>query len=106
MSNIQELLKAFRQEYDFQMPAIQQLQEAIAQRREKLDELELEIKAAVLEQARSEKGYGITATYRSGYVKNSWDNAKLEGFAAAFPQILEFRKQSNVGPSVAMKVIE
>jgi len=106
MANVQDLLRDYRQEYDLQMPAIRKLEEALLKRREKLDALEKEIKAAVVEEGHSERGFGISVTFRSGYVRNTWDNDKLEGYSAAHPEILPFRKQTDVGPSVSMKVVE
>jgi len=106
MVDVQGLLKEYRQEYDLQMPAIRKLEEALLKRRERLDALEKEIKAVVMTERHSERGFGVSATFRSGYVRNTWDNDKLEGYAVAFPGILEFRKQTDVGPSVSMKVNE
>ena len=106
MEDVQDLLRDYRQEYDLQMPAIRKLEEALTKRKERLDALEKEIKIAVVEEGHSERGFGISVTFRSGYVRNSWDNDKLEGFAAVHPEILPFRKQTDVNPSVSMKVME
>jgi len=106
MANVQDLLRDYRQEYDLQMPAIRKLGEALQKRRERLDALEKEIKVVVVAEGHSERGFGVSVTFRSGYVRNTWDNDKLEGFAAVHPEILPFRKQTDVSPSVSMKVLE
>jgi len=106
MADVQDLLREYRQEYDLQMPAIRKLAEALQKRRERLDALEKEIKTVVVAEGQSERGFGITVTYRSGYVRTSWDTDGLNGYAVAFPEILTFRKETDVKPTVAMKVTE
>jgi len=46
----------------------------------------------------------VTATMRSGYTRESWDGKALTGYAAAHPEILAFRTEREVGPSVTIKV--
>ena len=106
MVNVQDLLRDYRQEYDLQMPAIRKLAAALQKRRERLDALEKEIEAVVVAEGQSERGFGITVTYRSGYTRTSWNTEGLNGYAVAHPQILTFRKETDVKPTVAMKVTE
>lgn len=47
----------------------------------------------------------VTATIRSGYTRKSWDGKALEGYAVANPEILAFRTEKEIKPSVAIKVM-
>lgn len=47
---------------------------------------------------------GVEATYRKGYTRASWDGKGLAGYAVAHPEIMAFRSESSVGPSVSVKV--
>ena len=47
----------------------------------------------------------VTATLRSGYTRATWDGKALNGYAAAHPEILDFRTERQVGPSVSIKVV-
>jgi len=44
------------------------------------------------------------AIYRKGYTRYSWDNKKLEGYAAIHEEILKFRKESQIEPTVMIKM--
>jgi len=46
----------------------------------------------------------VTATYRNGYTRESWNGKALKGYAAAHPEILGFCTSTEVGPSVSIKV--
>jgi hypothetical protein len=69
-----------------------------------MDKLKKEIQAGVKEHGESVEYDGVTATLRKPYVRTSWDSKGLEGYAKYDPKILEFRKQTNVGPSVSVRV--
>ena len=47
---------------------------------------------------------GAVVSIRNGYTRTSWDGKALNGFAAAHPEILEFKTEKQIGPSVAIKV--
>lgn len=61
--------------------------------------LESEIREFVVKHEESIKGSDLHAVFAKG--KTSWDGAKLDGFAAAFPAILEFKKTGK--PSVSIR---
>lgn len=44
------------------------------------------------------------ARYTRGYTKVSYDSKKLDGYAAANPEVLEFRKVTEVKPRVKVTV--
>jgi len=44
------------------------------------------------------------ATYKGGYTRYSWPNAALEGYAAAHPEILKLRKETQVKPSIKVEL--
>ena len=43
------------------------------------------------------------AQMKAGYERRSWESDKLEGFAMDHPEILQWRKVSEVGPSLVLK---
>ena len=61
--------------------------------------LEAEIKQVVLEAGRSIKGAHHTFSWTKGRV--SWNTKALDGYAAAHPEILQFRKEGS--PSVSVR---
>lgn len=72
---------------------------------EQMKSLEKEIKAEVLETGQIPDVNGVKIQIRKGYVRSSWDNKSLRGYAAAHPEILEFVKETEVKASVSMKVM-
>jgi len=83
---------------------IRQLRAALAPALAELEEIEGEVKAAVLEWGRSFECDGVTAAYRSESVRVTWDAKALDGFAVAYKPLLKFRKETTVKPSVAITV--
>ena len=67
--------------------------------------LEDEIKAEVLESGKKYKHELANVTYRKGYIRASWDTKKLDGFAAAHPEITEFKKETEVSATASIKWI-
>ena len=67
---------------------------------ENITALEAEIKKAVLEHGASVKGSLFHAVFAKGRV--SWDTKSLDGYAAAHPELLSFRKEGE--PSVSLRV--
>lgn len=90
-----------------------QLQELEAKMREIMDPYvekiqahEKNIREAVLMQEKSYKGELGKATFRKGYPRYTWDNKALEGYVAAgHDELLQFRKESFVQPSVNIEVV-
>jgi hypothetical protein len=58
-----------------------------------------EIKEAVLEHGSTIKGEDLMAVWSKG--RTSWDTKKLDGFAAAHPEILQFKSSGK--PSISIK---
>lgn len=77
-----------------------ELMPALAQ----LDALKRDIQTAVRELGETVAHAGVTAQYRDEYERVTWNSKKLEGYAAAHPEIEQFRTISQVAPSVAIKV--
>jgi len=68
----------------------------------KIGALEAEIKTDVLLRGETIKGDRIQAIYNKGRV--SWDVAALDGYAAAHPEIAQFRKEGE--PSVSIRNVK
>lgn len=66
--------------------------------------LEKQIKAHLLETGEKPDVDGVTVSFRRGYVRTSWDSKALNGYAAAHPEIEQFRTEREIGPSVSIKV--
>lgn len=66
---------------------------------ENIAALEAEIKKAVTQNGASVKGNFLHAVFAKGRV--SWDTKSLEGYAAAHPELLAFRKEGD--PSVSIR---
>ena len=63
--------------------------------------LENEVRADVLTAGASVKGSRLHVIWRKGLV--SWDGKSLDGYAAAHPEVLRFRKEGE--PSVSIRNI-
>lgn len=71
------------------------------------DELEKHRKAIaahVIETGEILEAPGVSTKFRKGYTRASWDGKKLEGYAAAHPEIMAFRSETKIGPSVVITV--
>lgn len=66
--------------------------------------LEKAIKSHMLETGEVADVPGIQATIRNGYTRISWDSKKLQGYMAAHPEIEDFCKVTEIGPTVSIKV--
>ena len=94
-----EILRAVQAELDALEAEFQPLLDAAQNRAEAL---EAEIKQDVLAHGASVKGRQFYAVYNRGRV--SWDTARLDRFAAAHPEVKEFRKEGQ--PSVSLRLVE
>jgi hypothetical protein len=92
-----EILKAVQAELDALAAEYEPL---FATAEERAAALEAEIKRDVVEYGASVKGSTLHAVYARGRI--SWDNQGLDGYAAAHPEILTFRKEGE--PSVSLRV--
>lgn len=68
---------------------------------EKLSALESEIKGDVVSGGETVKGDYLMAVFTKGRV--SWDTKSLDGYAAAHPEIAQFKKTGD--PSVSIRII-
>ena len=80
------------------------LSHALAPQLATLDAVKKELNTLVLELGAPVEVDGASASIRSGYTRTTWDGDKLDGFAVVYPEILAFRKESAVKPSVTVKV--
>lgn len=71
---------------------------------DELGRLEKEIKAEVLETGYIPEVEGVKVQLRKGYIRSSWDDKGLRGFAVVHPEILALVKESRVGDSVSLLV--
>mgnify|MGYP001032694453 CR=1 FL=1 len=92
LATVQEQLDALEAEYKPKLDAAGENANTITQA----------IKAAVIEQGASVRGAHLQAVYTKGRV--SWDSKALEGFSAAHPEILTFRKIGE--PSVSIRGVK
>lgn len=68
----------------------------------KQTEIEQAIRDAVVNHGQTVRGEYLTAVYMKGRV--SWDSGALEGYAAAHPEIIQFRKEG--APSVSLRPVK
>jgi len=104
VSRINDLLAMYRELHDNSRDQMERLQAQLNELRLPLIDLEDRIKATVLEAGESAEHLGVKATYRSGYDRVSYDSKALDGYAAAHPEVLAFRKATQCRPSVSVKV--
>lgn len=69
-----------------------------------LDALKKDIQRHVTETGEVAQVDGASVTIRNGYTRANWDGRALDGYAAAHPEILAFRRETEVGPSAVVKV--
>ena len=71
---------------------------------ELLNDLENKIKSRVTDLGEPVRISGASATIRNGYTRETWDGKALNGYAAAHPEILQFRSETAVKPAVVLKM--
>ena len=91
--NLELLLEMYRDMKTELQPALDQLKA-----------IENDIKKHVKETGEVAEIDGASVSLRHGYTRTSWDGKALKGYAAAHPEILEFCKERQVGPSAVIKV--
>jgi hypothetical protein len=86
--------------------ALEKQMETVAEPYEsEIQELQEQIQAEVKEAKSSYKSPWGKATYRKEYERAVSDEKKLQGFALAFPDILEARKVTTVQASVSISTV-
>lgn len=78
----------------------QELGPAIA----KVGRLEKKIKQHILDTGETAEVKGVTIRLRTGYTRITWNSKALEGYAVAHPDILALRSESEIKPSVSIRV--
>lgn len=63
-------------------------------------ELMAELKPMAVAYGKTYKSEIGMVKFRSGYIRYNWDSKALTGFAAAHPEILAFRSETQIAPSV------
>jgi len=86
-------------------PLIQAQEAALAIAQAPLNNLRNEIKKRVLIGMETIDTPVARATYRRESIRTSWDNKALNGYAAAHPELEQFRKESSVKASVSIKLV-
>jgi hypothetical protein len=71
---------------------------------EQMKKLEKEIKSEILGTGKVPEVKGVVIQIRKGYLRSSWNDKSLRGYAAANPEILEFVKETQVKPSVSIRL--
>jgi len=71
---------------------------------DQLKRIEKEIKSHVLQTGEVGAVDGCAVSIRNGYTRRSWDGRALTGYAAAHPEIEQFCKETEIGPSAVIKV--
>ena len=73
---------------------------------DKIEELLNEIKYQVLLREKSFDCDIAKIGYKKGYIRASWDTKALTGYAAAHPEIEQFKKETEVEPSIQFRWVE
>jgi hypothetical protein len=94
-----EILKKIQDELDALDDEFKPLLNVSEQR---IEELEEEIRQEVLKHGATVKGARVQAIYFKGRV--SWDTHSLDRYAAAHPEVMQFRKQGE--PSIQLRVMK
>lgn len=69
-----------------------------------LDEIKRAIVAHVKETGETAAIDGASISTRHGYVRTSWDNKMLQGYALDHPEINAAKTEKEIGPAVTIKV--
>lgn len=69
-----------------------------------LTRLEKIIKRHIVETGEIVEVEGAKTRISRGYIRSAWDNKGLRGYALNRPEILQFLKETEVGPSVRIKL--
>ena len=101
---IPQLLRQLKQLQDELSPRILLLTQELDDLRFPLSELENEIKEEVLKKGASVKSQWADATYVKEGTRVGWDSKGLDGYMVAYPEIGKFRKESQTGAYVRIKV--
>lgn len=80
----------------------EQFEEISSPYKEAYGAIEEEVRQEVFTLAKPFKSDIADVSYRKGYVRASWDTKALTGYAAAHPEIEQFKKETEVEPTVAI----
>lgn len=100
MNNLNELTALARDLRDrIELQRLEHIQPLQSQ----LDTLEAQIGAIVCDLATSAKTDAATVSYVKASMRTTWDGAKLAGYAAAHPEINQFKRETEIPASVRIK---
>lgn len=92
------------QDIEVMLIAYRNAEQEIAPLLAELKELGGRIKKHILETGELVRVEGANTSFRKGYTRSSWDNKGLRGYAVAYPEVLDFLKETEVGPAVSIRV--
>jgi len=93
--NIQEALEKYRD-----------LKTELSIKLDTLNQLKFHIKKLSLSSGEIVKVDGASTSFRKGYVRSSWDNRGLRGYAVAHPEILTFVSETRTSATVYIRLAE
>jgi hypothetical protein len=94
--------QATKELYEQIMQLEKQMEAISAPFEEAYEAIEEEVRQEVLSIEKPFKSDIADISYRKGYIRSSWDSKALTGFAAAHPEIEQFKKETFVEPSVSI----
>ena len=81
---------------------IRDMKAEIAPMLDEIERLEKQVKYEILETGELPQVDGVTVKIRNGYVRSSWDDKGLRGYAVLRPEIMQFLKETTTNPTVAL----
>jgi len=117
MNELHDLLRQYREVFDEMQAATadirqaieelnQQLAETEAPYQERLEELthQIEYQAKLNGVNKAIKTEWAMVRYRAGYIRRTWNDKMLIGYAQAHPEILAFVKETHVPPKISIVI--
>ena len=74
--------------------------------RKRVADAESAVRESVLLAGETAKGRAVMAVYVKPSIRVTWDTGRLDGYAAAHPEILPFRSEKPVAARVDLKAIK
>ena len=90
---------------EYKLAKLRDMKTEIAGHLAAIERLEKECKEEILETGELPNVPGLDVSIRKGYERVTWDGKGLQGYAVAYPEILDFAKKSVTKPSVVIKVL-
>ena len=103
----EQAITLLAQEYTFvynrNQPLIDQLELVISALQEPMDNIKVQLRD-LLEPGETVDTPLAKVQMRKGYERKSWETKSLEGYAVDHPEVLQWRKVTEVKPSLIVKV--